>query len=395
MNHPLRQPSFRALFLSRAAGNLAVAFSEIPLMWWVLEKTGQASLVATVALLASLGTLLAAPLGGILADWGSRKRQILLTYGGDLAIQALFIAGVLGGWLSLGLLDLLVLGSYLLSGLRQPAVAALQPALLKEEQYQAGNASMGLAFSLALLVSYSLAGVATGALGVVGALALGEVIIFLGAIFLLPLKEPERLQAPCGQQGIWNGVRFVLQSRLLSLLVGVAMLLNLVFAPLSALLAPLARLLGSGAAGYGWLSAAFFAGQILSMAVLNFVSLSPATGLFLGSLFGGCAVVGLSQAGGLPVGLSALFVAGLATGVANVQVQTLLQKLVPLALMGRVMGTLQGLLVGIQPVGLALTSLLVGHLGVRRILLAAGAWVTLAAFLWLLPGFRLPRVQEV
>jgi len=67
----------------------------------------------------------------------------------------------------------------------------------------------------------------------------------------------------------------------------------------------------------------------------------------------------------------------------NVQAMTLAQQSIPKEMMGRVFGVLQGLNMGVQPLGLAATSGLLAVMDVRSIFGVMGALMLLASLAWL------------
>jgi len=387
MNHPLHNRDFRWLLISRVLGNLSLGFAEVPLMWWVLEKTGQASLVATVALIGALGALVAAPLGGVWADVGHKKRQISLTLLADILIQGLLIWAVASHSLTLGGIYLLVGLSALFGNLRSPALGALLPLLLRVEQYQQGNAVMSLVVTVGMAASFAAAGAVTGWLGVSGALLVGLLLIALSILTLLPMREPKPLptQKPVQPAGaLAEGLGFVWRTPVVFWLMGMAMLLNLILAPIGPLLAPLAKLLGGSATQYGLLSTGFFVGELLGLVALNFIQvrnrfLTWMVGTWV--LGGAVALLAWAPTLGLALGLLALF--GVAASFMNVQAITLLQQVIPKEMMGRISGVLQGLNMGVQPLGLGASSALVGWLGLRNLFGVMGVLLMLVSLAFL------------
>lgn len=386
MNHPLKNIDFRWLLTSRVAGNLSLGFAEVPLMWWVLEKTGQASLVATVALIGAIGALIAAPLGGVWADRGHKKRLIQLTYAADALVQLVMIWGISSGHLSLWGVYVLVGLASLFGNLRSPALGAWQPLLLEPEQYQQGNAVMSLATTLGMAASFALAGVATGFIGVAGALWVGLILIVLAVLFLFPIGEPQvvshtRHERPAG--AMMEGLRFIRQTPVVFWIIAIAMLINLILAPFGALAAPYAKLLGGGATDYGLLTAALMVGQLAGLVVMNFIRVKNPFLTFLLGTWGLAGGVGLLVvAPHMIVALALLAGFGVAASFMNVQAMTLAQQTIPKEMMGRVFGVLQGLNMGVQPLGLAATSGLLAVMGVRTIFGLMGALMLLASLAW-------------
>lgn len=383
MNHPLQNRNFRWLLSSRVLGNLSLGFAEVPLMWWVLEKTGQASLVATVALIGAIGALIAAPLGGVWADAGNKKLQISLTLVADALVQGALIWGVASGSLTLWGVYVLVGLSALFGNLRSPAIGALMPLLLKEEQYQQGNAAMSLAVTVGMAASFAAAGAITGWLGVSGALLVGLALIVLSLLSLLPMHEPapvhtDKPKQPAG--ALAEGLSFIWRTPSVFWLFAMAILINLILGPIGALMAPYAKLLGGEATQYGLLSSGLFVGQLIGLVVLNFIRVKNAfLTLLVGTWTLGASIGLLALAPNLGTALLLLSLFGIAASFMNVQAGTLMQLAIPKEMMGRVFGVLQGAAMGVQPLGLAAASGLVGSVGIRNLFAAIGLLLLLVS----------------
>lgn len=393
MKHPIQNRNFRWLFTSRIFNSLVFGFTEVPLMWWVYQETGQASLVAATALIGAIGALLAAPLGGVLADKGSKKNVIILNLAVDVVIMALLIGAVLGGALKLWGVYLFVALSALFGNLSGPAMGALVPLVLERSQYQKGNALTSLASMLGLAVSFALAGTVTGALGVAPALAFGIGFVLLAWLAISFVKEPKVQEEARDTQeppstSTWlsmgEGFSFVWKTPVLFWLIAVAMLLNLILAPLGALLAPYAKLLGGTAKDYGLLSSGIFTGQLIGLSLQNFVKVKkPLPALLAGTWALALSVGLLAQAPTVWVAVFLLAMFGVAASFMNVQAMTLIQLAVPHEKMGRVFGVVQGLNMGVQPLGLAAASLFADTLGPRGIFLIVGILMFIAGFAFL------------
>lgn len=382
-SHPLGIPAFRRLFLSRLLTNLSLGFTEVPLLWWVLERTGSPVAPAQLALVASLGLVLAAPLGGLLADRGSKRRQVLLAQGADILLQLLLVLAVLRA-LPLPGVYLLVGLSALVTGLRLPALAALQPLLVPREAYQQANAAVSLGIAFSVMASFALAGAATGFLGVAGALLLGAALLVLGLLPALGLPDPRAGGREAGKRegGVREGLGTLLGDRPLAFLVLAAFLINLVLAPVGPLMAPLAQALGAGPEGYGLLGGSLFLGQLGGMVYLNLRPVAPRV-FPLAALALGLGVGGLGLVESLPWALASLGLAGGAAAFLNVLALTLLQGRVEPGRLGRVSGLAQALTLGAQPLGLALASPLLARLDLGEVFLLAGGLVGLLALGWL------------
>ncbi|MBS3966862.1 MAG: MFS transporter [Truepera sp.] len=402
--HPIRNPQYRLLLFTRLAANLSSGFFEIAIFWWVLETTGSGALIAIVALVGSLSYIVVAPWGGVLADRYSKKALGSWMYAIDGALTA--AAGVLLmlGHLNLALALVLLAVTNTATALRGPALSALLPLILPKESYQQGNATMGLAVSLAGLSSFALAGVATAAFGPGGALLIGAGLILLAALFLVFLREPQVAAVkaetkddseaseeakPAQTGGFREGLRVVWQSPLLLSVVLTVTVLNFIVAPLTVLLAPYADLLTAGAAGFGLLAAAPLVGQLLGLALMNLIRVTkPLAILIMGTVGVAVSLFGLAGAPTLAFAMAAMALGGFCAALMNVQLEVIVQTNVQPALMGRAYGLLSALSMGAQPGGYAVAGVLMAVWPIRMIFAVMAAPVLVMSLAWLRPTIR-------
>ena len=134
------------------------------------------------------------------------------------------------------------------------------------------------------------------------------------------------------------------------------------------------ELLDAGEAGVGYLNAMIgiggIVGGLLALVLAARGKLAADFGIGL-VLFGlPLALVALAQ---VPVALVALAVLGIGNSVVDVTALTLLQRIVGNDVLGRVLGTLEGLLLAGIGIGALLAPVLVGLLGAETTLIVSGA----------------------
>ena len=408
--HPIRDRSFRALLISRIFAVLSLGFFDLPFMWWVLETTGKESMVAMVALVGSIAFIVAAPFGGILADRYNKIKlaSLLIFIDGSLTL----IAGILflNGTITVAVALVLLAITNLASALRSPSLSSLLPLILKEESYQKGNATMGLASSFANLISFALAGIVTSIVGVGWTLIIGASFLFIAIAAILMVKEPvvlsdkpkEKLASEQEKpnSGFTEGLRVIIQNPLLLSVSLATTVLNLVASPMNALMAPYALDLNAGASGFGYLVAAIVVGEIIGLAVINILDWEKALStLVIGTVIMGLGIMSLAVTKTLLIAMFILMLVGLALSIVNVKIQTIFQTNIDKEVIGRAYGVSTALTSGAQPIGYALTGALLASIGFYKIFFISGSLVTLLALIWLAPATRknltLKREQRI
>ncbi|MBZ9715002.1 MFS transporter [Deinococcus multiflagellatus] len=405
--HPLRNAAFRAILLTRLFSALTGGFYNVPIMWWVLEQTGSGSMIASVGLVSALAGLIAAPIGGVLADRGHKRLLIQATYVIDALLLVLMATLVLGGHMRVGYVFPLLAVTSFVAALRGPASSVLVPMTIPRAVYQQGNAMMSLTGSLASLSGYALAGAATGFAGVHGAMLIGAGLLAAAILTLATVPEPTLPAASAGtdpeqadppSEGLLAGLGVIWSNPLLFWTFAVSLLLNFVLIPLEVTLAPFARELGAGAREFGFLSASISVGQLLGMLALSTYRVPRPWLALVGGTFGiAAAIAGLSVAATLPQALTLLALGGLSAAVMNVQLSVVAQLHIPHAVMGRAYGVMNSVSSAVQPLGYAGAAALLAWLPLHSIFLLIGTLLALAAAAWLHPtlrvGFEKPMVS--
>jgi len=135
-----------------------------------------------------------------------------------------------------------------------------------------------------------------------------------------------------------------------------------------------------GAAGYGALLACFAVGGLIGTLAAARTGHLRAPVMFASAMFLiEAAGIGLiPYLGGEAGAAAALFVTGACNGLGNVTVLTVLQKWAPPALLGRVMSMLMLCAFGSFPLSVAVSGVLVRHLGPSLFFPVAGSLVAVA-----------------
>lgn len=395
---PLRHREYRLLFAGQTVSEFGDAFGAVALPWLVYRLGGGASQLGFVVAVYGLCRLVTTPLGGVLADRLGAWRVMMVSDAGRVALSgglaAVAFTGV-GGTLGLAAL---AGGTGLLAGLFLPAAFTITPGLLPDDDLAAGNALSGTAAYAAGLVGPALAGglivlldpgaafVVDGATFAVSALCLAVI----GRTSRRPATPRDTPTGAPGRGGLW---RVLVGSRLLQGFLVVTAVANLTVGGMMRVGLPaLANgALRAGPGGLGTLLAAFSAGCLgggLLTALLTGLGRRGATAMVSGLVM--AAAVGLAPFGGLVGAAVALFVAGATSTGTNILVITLIQQEVPRALLGRMMGVLTFVGLGLFPVSVAVTGLVTARWGATAIFVVTGGLLA-AGFL---SGLAQPAIRR-
>jgi len=336
-------------------------------------------------------------LAPVLATLADRRSPTELLVGGYI-VQALGMAGVaVSMWANASpyaAYGLAVLASTAMTSTR-PAQFTLLPALARDaQQLTAANVVAGWAESAGMLIAALVAALFLG-IGQIGTLfAVCAGLVAGAAVLAAPVRvggialagEPG---GPGGLRMVLDGAREVGRERRPRLLVSLLTAQFVVVGSLDVLFVVLAiQVLGRGQVWVGYLNTAYGVGAVAA-GVLTAHLLGRRLGrsltIALAAFSAGLVLTAFSHAAGVVVVLVA--VAGAGRAVLVVAANTMLQRVVPAQLVGRVFGLVEGLSMAGLAAGALLTPLLVAAGGARLGLIVVGFLLPVTA----LAGLRTLR----
>ncbi|MDH4178741.1 MAG: MFS transporter [Thermoleophilia bacterium] len=273
----------------------------------------------------------------------------------------------------------------------RPAQAALLPQLARDpSELTAANVASSTIESVASFAGPALGGLLLAATSTEIVFAVNGASFVWSAALVLGISVPADgrggavKERPGFVRELTGGVGAIVHSRQ----VGTVALLygsqTLVAGAMNVLVVVLALdLLDAGEAGVGYLNGMIGVGGIVG----GFVALVLATRRRLAADFGvglalfGLPLVAVGVVTEIPVALLAFAVLGVGNAMVDVTALTLLQRIVPNDVLGRVLGTLEGALLGAIGLGALLTPLLIEVVGTEATLVIAGAVLPALALL--------------
>ncbi|HEU5393103.1 MAG TPA: MFS transporter [Streptosporangiaceae bacterium] len=382
---PLGVRSFRLLCGGQLASTIGDYSYAVALPWLVLSEHGGAILLGTVLACYGVPRTALIPAGGVLADRLGPRTLMLIAD----AARCVLVAG-LAVLAARHVVSLAALGPTAAligagEGLFIPASYAIMPSLLDGEQLAAGNALSTAAVQAGSLLGPVAGGAlvaatraSTGAF-VVDAASFGISALTLWLIPRSPAGGTETSEAPAPAPA--GGVLALLRrSRALQVILVVVIAANLASGGMGEVALPALAHATFGAAGYGALLACLAVGGIAgTLAAARTGGLRTpvifASAVFLAESV--CLAL-VPYLGGEAGAAAFLCLVGVCNGLGNVTFLTVLQKWVPAGMLGRVMGALMLCAFGTFPLSVAVTGVLVRHLGPVPFFPVAGALVAAA-----------------
>jgi MFS family permease len=384
----LSVPAFRFLIAGQFASTIGDYCYAVALPWLVLSNHGSAALLGIVLACYGVPRTVLIPVGGILADkFGPRT----LMMGADLgrcvlvAVLAVLAARHTASLAALGPTAALIGAG---EGLFLPSSYSILPSLLDGERLGAGNALSSAAVQAGSLLGPSLGGALVAITGTsTAAFAIDAVSFAVSALTLalirLPASEPVSVpeaSPASGSEPQQNVLKLLLRWRPMRVIFLVTIAANLAGGGMSEVALPSLAHSHWGADGYGALLACFAGGALIGTLGATRTTRLAQPAIFITALFMVNALADslIPFTGGEIGAAIALFVSGTTNGMANVVAITMVQKAIPPALTGRIMGALMLCSFGSFPLSVAVTGLLVHHFGPVPFFPVAGGLVAAA-----------------
>lgn len=401
---PLASRDYRLLFAAVGIEVFGTGMWTIVMVFQVLAIENSPLALSAVAAGLSLGLFAFSIVGGVVADRFS-KRTIIITVEGVTAaamtgVAALSLSGAIELW-HLGAASF-VLGAG--SAFFYPAYSAYLPRVLPAEQLLAANGLEGaLRPSMGQGLGPALGGIIVGAFfPAIGAVivAASYAIAFVLTLFLSRIEEHPEPVLPEERTSVWGdlraGVGYVIRTRwLLWTLIFGSSLALIIQGPIEVLLPFITRdRFDNAEATFGLLLAAFGLGGAAGSLLVSSLRLPRRYLTFMVLCWGGgtLPLVLIGVIDHLAVLLAALVIVGASTGAGVVIWGTLLQRLVPPHMIGRVASLDFFVSIAFMPVSIAIAGPLSLVVPIEAIFTAAGLIPPVLALLALTAG-RMRRTE--
>jgi MFS family permease len=339
---PLRQSrDFRRLWFGNAISLLGSMLTTVAIPYQVYQLTGSTLAVGLLGIAALVPLLSISFLGGAIADAVDRRALLIVSDIGLAGISGLLVANAALEHPRLwALYGAEALGTAFYA-IQRPAMDALVPRLVGEDQIAPAAAVQGIYGSFGHVGGPALGGILIASAGLTATYAV-DVVTFaasLVAALLLPKMPPLAAVARPGLSAIAEGFRFVRQKPELKGIFAVDTV-AMVFGMPSALFPAYGAHFGGGARTVGFLYAAPYAGALLATLLSGWVTRARRQGLgvCIAASAWGAAIVGFGFAPSLWPALIFLAIAGGADDWSAILRSTILLTVTPDSMRGRLSG---------------------------------------------------------
>lgn len=392
------QRDFRYLALSTLSLGTAQWAQQIGLTWLALQMTGSAIEVGIVSAFSAGPGVIAAPIGGYLAD-RFRRRTVLVWTTAASAIQAAMLAVlIVTGLIELWQLYALAIAGGILQAVTQPARQAFVYDVSTDETLANAVAMNSAMQSLARVAGPPAIGAMIGFFGTAAPftfMAIAKVIAMLLTLCIgnETRQSRARLEGNPFRQ-IVEGLNAVGRDRRILGLIVMWGIVSLIIFPYVPFLAVVSEdVLHTGNAGYGLLSSMAGWGAILGLMYMSWWGdfVHKGWAMILNYVVYGLVLIVLAFSTDFALSLAMLVLAGFFSSISNTLNQTLLQLITDNHVRGRVMSIWQ-LCQGLQPLGALPMGLLIAYAGPQ---IGIGAFMVAGTLAMIVYGFVWPSVRRL
>lgn len=264
---PLRFPVFRWIWLASLLANVGVLIQGVGAAWAMTQMTSSANQVALVQTALLLPIMLIAVPAGAIADMHDRRIVALVA----LSVECCgAIALTVFAWLGLTTPNLLLVlcfavgsGMALLGPAWQSSVSEQVPS----EALPAAVALNGISYNIARSVGPAIGGIVVAAAGATAAFGLNALLylpLMLALYLWKRVSEPTRLPPEKLNRAIVSGVRYIMHSPSIKIVLIRSTVTGVIGGAIIALMPLMARdLLHGGAETYGIMLSAFGLGAVI------------------------------------------------------------------------------------------------------------------------------------
>lgn len=380
-----RQPVYWML-IANLISNLGNNITTLAIPWFVLETTGSATKMGLVAAATLAPMVISTFVGGTLADRMSHRQLAVMS---DV-LSGVTVAAIPTLYFTIGLnitaLMLLVFLGAIFDGPGMNARSAMIPKLARQAgvSLERVNSGFGIGRSLIDLIGAPIAGLLIALIGSASSLWITAVTFTISAAIVRIMLPATARPEPSGASMISDmreGLRFLLQSRLLRSIVVSAAALNMVFSPLFTIGIPVyIQNIGRDAGTLGLLMTGVATGVLAGSLIYGWIGerLPPRLTVIVSLMLLTIPLFGVAMEPPLPLMWTLIFLINFGSGVVNPLLITFFHRHTPEAILGRAFGTFISAAMLASPLGMLIGGALIASQGFSFATLA-GAMVVAAA----------------
>jgi MFS family permease len=381
----LRQHDFRLLALAYLVNEVGSWSYSVVIAVDVFDRTHSGFWLAILAASRWIVGFLLSSYAGVIADRYERTRVMLvstLASGLVMSVMAVAVGLTAPIWVLVGLTILVALVSLPYP----PAASALTPVVVDESDLAAANGLLATLESLVQVVGPAIGGLLLLTGSAVTGVVLNAASFFVAAVIVLRLRVRSHgvVDPDEGMIAQWTaGFRTLGSHHVALTLVIFCALDSMVYGASVVVYAPLSERLGTGANGYSYLLAGHALGGVIAAALANRLSARPRLAPIIGvSMLLLAVPFAVSAYIHSPAAAFVLqMVSGVGMVIVDVLAITALQRDLDDAVMGRVLGAFDAIVIAAILLASFLAALILAHGGLNVVLLVTGIGIPVVALI--------------
>ncbi|HEX2905413.1 MAG TPA: MFS transporter [Phototrophicaceae bacterium] len=359
---------------------------QFALVWWLTETTHSATILATATLVAVLPQVILGPISGPLIDRWNRKR-VMMTADSLVALATLVLVMLCATrTIEIWHVYLVMFFRSAAGSFHFPSMQASTSLIVPENQLARVAGLNQMLQGLMSIVAPPAGALLIGVLPMHSVLLIDIVTALIAVLSLavVHIPQPERAANASGQSGLatfWQDMRggftYILNWRGLTILIGIAMIFNLVIMPAISLVPLLVTNHFGGHEGeLAALNSAMGIGMVIGSIALSiwggfkrqiFTILMGALGMSACFI-----IVGLAPSSAFGLAVATFSLLGIMQPITNGPLFAILQSVVAPEMQGRVFTLLMSGTALMMPLGLAVTGPLADRIGILPMYIIAG-----------------------
>lgn len=372
----LKNKNFMLLIIGKFVSLLGTNVQSFALSLYVLDLTGSATKFASILIIGMIPELLLSPIAGVVVDWFPKKKLIVLSdlISGVTLVSIFFITKFQAFNLTYIYIVVIVLACT--STIFNPAASVMIPLSVKKDNLVKANSMSTVVMNFTELIAPIIAGIAYGFFGIGFIIAFNGVSFIVSAISEGFIQLTESIEKRHSEQGIMKaverdfkeGLQFVWGNYQLRMILIMAFTVNFFFNPIVSVGIPymIKEIYGFSNWQFGFLESTIIIGTMGGTIAIN-VIVKKVKDMHLfqyGLMLTGIMIVLLGVIT-IPIILKLTqvfilrftlmivigFLLSMSVTVVNIAIITILQKVVPIHLMGRVRSVQTMLGMGLIPLG--------------------------------------------
>lgn len=368
---------FFTFWSAQAVSMIGSSLTQFALVWWLTEKTGSATILATSTLVAMLPGIVIGPIAGVLVDRWNRKRVINIADGVSALVAfilaLLFWQNLIQVWhIYVAMFVRSVAGSF-----QFPAVQSSTSLMVPDEQLARVQGLNQMLQGISMIVAPPLGALMLSLMPFASIMAVDIFTALLAIVLVLIIRIPQPQQAdskPNTLRSVWQdfrqGVQYIFSWPGLIGIMIISSLLNLLLTPAFSLMPILVtNHLQGGAVQLAWINTTFGVGIIVGGALLGIwggfkrkitTSMFGLLGMAIGVL-----LIGFAPFAGFWWVITGSAFVGVMNPITNGPVFAVLQSVVAPEIQGRVFTVIGSMSMLMSPIGLAIAGPLSDRFGVQ------------------------------